>query len=886
MDATASSSIPKAFSPTTGLPGLDAVLHGVQRGDNIVWQIESLDEYQSLVTRYAAAASAQQRRLVYFRFAEHWPLLAESTGVEIHYPRPTDGFDAFVDQVHSVIEAAGRETMYVFDCISDLAEAWQSDRMMGNFFCLTCPRLFDLDTVTYFGVLRNTHAPSALQMITETTQFMLDVFRCHDRLYLRPIKVQHRSAAAMNLIHAWEAMESSEKGGGETNAESGDHFRPVTDSGTVSEILARSGWPGLDDSPVLSHWRRHFATARAVAGLRRAGKPDLAAEAFWLDCLAKLLFPSDAAMSPLIRHYLQLDDLLAVRDRMIGIGSIGGKALGMLLARAILRGDAPALHAQLEAHDSFYVGTEVFDTFLVRNGLWWIRRQQRNPATFLQDLDSANARIMRGDFTEATRLQFEGMLDYFGEWPFIVRSSSRLEDQFGNGFAGQYESVFCANSGPREQRMADLIDAVRRVYASTLAEQALRYRQRRGLLDAHEQMALLIMRVSGTAGHRYFHPHAAGVGLSFNPYRWNPRIDMQAGVVRLVAGLGTRAVDRTDDDYTRLIALNEPELRPETNFGAIARHAQRRVDAIDLEENRVVTRAFTELLDGGAEFPLDLLTTCEQPGRPPFLTFDGLLKQTAFVSDMRTLLACLHAAYRHPVEIEFSLNVQPGGSYRINLLQSRPMQVHSNEGLVRAEPPPFVPRVIAAQGAVIGPSRVVRPDRIVYVTPALYGKLGQDDRLTVARIIGKINRVSEGRTLMVLGPGRWGSRDVWLGIPVAFSDINNVKVLGEIVAMHENLVPDVSLGTHFINELIEADMLFFALFPNQEGNRIDEKAIRRQPNRLMKLLPELKKMPGQWSEIIRVVDVKSQSMVLYADAEQQRVNVTVEAPPSTKRSKA
>lgn len=849
-------------------------MHGVQRGDNIVWQIESLDEYQSLVTRYAAAAFVQQRRLIYFRFAEHWPLLAEKAGVEIYHPRPADGFDAFVDQVHSVIEAAGRETMYVFDCLSDLAEAWQSDRMMGNFFCLTCPRLFDLDTVTYFGILRNTHALSALQMITETTQFMLDVFRCHDRLYIRPIKVQHRSATAMNLIHAWDEGKSDAPG---------DHFWPVTDSGTVSEILAGSGWQGLDDSPVLSHWRRHFADARAVAALRRAGTPDLAAEVFWLDCLAKLLFPSDAAMSPLIRRYLQLDDLLAVRDRMIGIGSIGGKALGMLLARAILRRDAPALHAQLEAHDSFYVGTEVFDTFLVRNGLWWIRRQQRDPATFLQGLDTANARILHGDLTVSTRLQFEGMLDYFGEWPFIVRSSSRLEDQFGNGFAGQYESVFCANRGPREQRLADLIDAVRRVYASTLAEGALRYRQRRGLLDAHEQMALLIMRVSGNAGHRYFHPHAAGVGLSFNPYRWNPRIDMQAGVVRLVAGLGTRAVDRTDDDYTRLIALNEPELRPETNFGAIARHAQRRVDAIDLEENRVVTGAFTELVAGGAKFPLDLLTTCEQPGGPPFLTFDGLLKKTPFVNDMRILLAALHAAYRHPVEIEFSLNVQPGGTYRINLLQSRPMQVHSSEGAVRADPPPFVPKIIAAQGAVIGPSRVIRPDRIVYVTPSLYGKLGQADRLTVARIIGKINRASEGRILMVLGPGRWGSQDLWLGIPVAFSDINNVKVLGEIVAMHENLVPDVSLGTHFINELIEADMLYFALFPNQAGNRIDEKAIRRQPNRLVKLLPELRQVPGQWSELIRVVDVKAQSMILYADAEQQRVNVTVEAPPSARR---
>ena len=855
-----------SFFPTTGLSGLDSVLRGVQRGDNIVWQIESLDGYYSLVTRYAAAAIQQQRRLIYFRFAEHWPLLAESDGIEIHHPRPADGFDAFVDQVHSVIEEAGPETMYVFDCLSDLAEAWQSDRMMGNFFRLTCPRLFDLNTVTYFGILRNTHAASALQMITDTTQFMLDVFRCRDCAYIRPVKVQHRSVAAMNLIHAWE---------------DGDRFPPVTDSGTVSEILANSGWRGLDDDPVISHWRRHFAAARAVVELRRSGKADDEAEAFWFDSLGKLLFPTDPAMSPLIRQYLELDDLLAVRERMIGIGSIGGKALGMLLARAVLRRDAAALHAQLEAHDSFYVGTEVYDTFLVRNGLWWIRRQQRDPATFLHQLDEAQARMAGGAFSASTLGQLEGMLDYFGEWPFIVRSSSRLEDQFGNAFAGQYESVFCANRGPREKRLADLLDAVRRVYASTLSERALRYRERRGLLHAHEQMALLIMRVSGTAGHRYFHPHAAGVGLSFNPYRWNPRIDMHAGVVRLVAGLGTRAVDRADDDYTRLIALNEPELRPETNFGAIARRAQRRMDAIDLEGNQVITGPFAELVQDEADFPADLFTTRERADRPAFLTFDGLLKKTAFVNDMRTLLGGLHSAYRHPVEIEFSLNVQPGGGYRINLLQCRPMQVRSADGMVRAEAPAYVPRLVAAQGAVIGPSRVIRPDRIVYVSPALYGKLGQADRLAVTRIISQINRASAGRTLLILGPGRWGTRDLWLGIPVAFADINNVTALCEIVAMHDGLVPDVSLGTHFINELIEADMLYFALFPNKEGNSINETAIRRQPNRLAKLVPDARK----WADVIRVVEIKSGSMILYADAEQQRVIVTVERPPTVRLGK-
>lgn len=841
----------RQFTPTTGLPELDTVLCGVQHGDNIVWQIESLEDYLALVRPYAKAARESGRRLIYFRFADHPPLLADA---EIHFPDAEAGFDVFVDQVHSVIEAAGKETFYVFDCLSHLADAWQSDRKMGNFFRLTCPRLLDLDTVTYFGVYRNRHAKPAMGVITNTTQFMIDVFRCRERLYLRPIKVQHRSAAAMNLIHAWEAE---------------GRFRPVRDSGTVAEILANSQWPGLEDNQISSHWQKQFAAAKPVAAARRAGFPD-PAEWEWFARLSRMLFSDDPAMSQLIDEYLTLDDLLVVRSRMIGTGTIGGKALGMLLARAVLRRDAPQIDARLEAHDSFYIGTDVFDTFLIHNELWWIRRRQRDPAIFLDEIEEARKRMLAGVFSPTTLRQFEGMLDYFGEWPFIVRSSSRLEDRYGNAFAGQYDSVFCANRGPWERRLNDLLDAVRQVYASTMSEQALRYRERRGLLGENEQMAVLIMRVSGTAGGRYFHPHAAGVGLSVNPYRWNPRIDMNAGVIRLVAGLGTRAVDRNDDDYTRLVALNAPELRPETSFGDIARHAQRRMDAIDLQENRLVSGPFAEMVRDHPDFPVDLFTTREDPGKPAFLTFDRLLGETPFVVDLRAILAKLHAAYRYPVEIEFALNVLADGGYRINLLQCRPLQVRSLEGKVSIAPPADAPHLFDAQGAVIGPSRIIRPDRLIYIVQSRYAELRQDDRMAIARLVGAINRASGDRTLVVLGPGRWGTRDPWMGVPVSFSEINRVSALCEIVAMNDNLIPDVSLGTHFLNELIEADMLYFALFPARPGNRIDEPRILACPNRLETLIPGVQK----YGDVVRVVDFDSATATLYADAEKQRVIMT------------
>ena len=185
-------------------------------------------------------------------------------------------------------------------------------------------------------------------------------------------------------------------------------------------------------------------------------------------------------------------------------------------------------------------------------------------------------------------------------------------------------------------------------------------------------------------------------------------------------------------------------------------------------------------------------------------------------------------------------------------------------------PPEDAPRLLVARGAVIGPGRVISPARLVYVRPAAYAGLRQADRHAVARLVGRINHASPGRSLLLLGPGRWGSRDASLGIPVVFAEINHVAALGEIVAMHAQLIPDVSLGTHFLNELIEADVLYFALFPRLEGNVIDEAAILLLPNRLAELLPDA----GQWRETVHVADFAPGTLRLHADAEGQRVVVT------------
>ena len=852
---------------TTGLPGLDRALKGVLPGDNIVWQVDTIEDYMAVVAPYCQAAVRTGRKIVYFRFASHPPLVDADDRIEMHALDPADGFETFIAQIHAVIENAGRGALYVFDCLSELAADWYSDAMLGNFFMLTCPYLYDLETVAYFGIFRNFHSSKAIRPIIETTQLFLELYRHRGAIYIHPIKVQFRYSSTMNMLHVWDK----------------DEFRPVTSSVLISSILTSVNWSDLHSDIRPGFWKRSFNEAEQTLDAVRAGACPAEKEHEIFRRLSRMAISRDPGVLRLVSRYFTLEDILAIGKRMVGSGLIGGKTVGMLVARNILKGHSSRFAELLEDHDSFYVGSDVFYTYLVRNGVWWLRQKQRNPQTFLEGAVQARQRILMGQFPDHILERFEQILDYFGQSPIIVRSSSLLEDQFGNSFAGKYESVFCPNQGPRERRLDDFLSAVRTIYASTMSERALRYREQRDLLNQDEQMALLIMRVSGAVHGRFYYPQAAGVGFSFNPYVWNQSIDPKAGVLRLVFGLGTRAVDRSDDDYTRLVALNAPQKRPESNFEQIRQYAQRRVDYLDLQANRPMSGHFLDVIQESHDVPLEMFASEDRAlhaesgnaGRALVLTFDRLLSATDFVSDMREMLRVLQEAYDYPVDVEFTLNFVDDGSYRIHLVQCRHLPVQGMES------PQLAPlnvskadTIIQASGAVIGHSRRIRIGRFVYVVPDVYGRLPLQDRYEVARLIGKINHAPgpAAGDIMLLGPGRWGTSDPFLGIPAVFAAINRISVLCEIVAMHENLVPDVSLGTHFLNELVETDMLYLALLPHGGDNYLRTEWFETSPNRLLQLVPAAEK----WADAVKVIETadvcdNNAGIILFADALSQKV---------------
>jgi len=326
---------------STGLKNLDKILKGILPGDNVVWQIDRIEDYQALVTPYVTEAIATGRPVVYFHFSQSEPLIPPSPDITTCTLSPRDGFEPFVAAIHETIRDAGRGAYYVFDCISELANAWYSDVMLGNFFKLTCPYLFDLETLAYFAIFRNHHSAYAIDPIMETTQLFLDVYS-HQAIYIRPIKVQHRYSATMNMLHRWQQ----------------DTFTPVSDSTVIAEILTSAKWSGLHADRHPGFWERAFLEAQETKHQVQAGLRAADAEQTCFEGLLPMVITRDTAMAALARRYLTLDDVLDVRRRMIGSGLIGGKSVGMLLARAILKQRAPEIHGQLEAHDSFFIGSD------------------------------------------------------------------------------------------------------------------------------------------------------------------------------------------------------------------------------------------------------------------------------------------------------------------------------------------------------------------------------------------------------------------------------------------------------------------------------------------------------------------------------------------------
>ncbi len=854
----------KNFAISTGLPGLDKILDHLRWGDNVVWQVDNIDNYKYFVEPFVHRVRSDKGRLVYMRFGQHPPIIPPYPDIKVYELDPEQGFESFSAQVHMIATNEGKEVFYVFDCLSDLQSSWATDLMIGNFFKVTCPYLFELDTIAYFTILRNFNSFQTIARIRETTQLLLDVYCQQEQFYVQPIKVWNRYSPTMFMPHIGI----------------NDQYVPITSSSETTRIFSyfQHFEPG-DTERKLDYWDKVFIKAQKLAenktGMDIADSDE---ETPMLEQLCRMLIGRDDRILALARRYFTLEDLIRIGRRLIGSGYIGGKAVGMLLARKILESDDQRLWSQwLEPHDSIYVGSDVFYTYLVENDCWNLRLQQKNENHYFSAAAQLKDRILKGKFPMGISERFYEILEYFGQSPIIVRSSSLLEDGFGNAFAGKYESIFCVNRGSPQERYDFFETAVKRIYASTMNEDALTYRLQRGLDKRDEQMALLVQRVSGSYYHRYFFPALAGVAMSYNPYAWREDLNRQAGMMRLVLGLGTRAVDRVEDDYPRLVALDKPALRPESNLADIRRYSQRKVDLLDAGQNEWRTEDLDTIHPylSSAPFwqliamPDDERKTKMDNGPAWILSFDNLLAQTDFPDIMARMLKTLEAAYEYPVDTEFAANFAANGHIQINLLQCRPLQTYLDEDTELAIDNMAGKEVLfSARDSFMGGSILQPVGSIVYVAVEVYKELNQSDKYQVARLIGKLNRwyKNHPQPLMLIGPGRWGSSIPSLGIPISFAEICNASVLVETADEQAGYMPELSYGTHFFQDLVETRILYAALMVGRPEVTFNQKWLEAAPNRFADIMPDYTK----WQSVIKVIDLPALNRTLWVGSDMKK----------------
>ena len=846
----------------SGIPALDQVLDNIRMGDNVVWRVSDLDEFRRFADPFVEQAKKDGRNIIYFRFASHPELVPECPEVKRICVPLSHRFETFTVEIHKAIEQEGRDAFYVFDCLSELQTAWATDLMMGNFFRVTCPFLFILDTVAFFPIIRGRHSFNAITKIMNTTQLFLDVYSDAGRetVYIRPQKVWNRSSETMFLPHLYKPADGT--------------IRPIQDGVQTSRFyqVMNSCQRTLEEQYVDS-WDRFFTQAKVLHENRIPVEEQCGR-------MCNIMMTRDERLRVLVKKHFKPEDYFRVRDHMVGTGMVGGKTCGMLLARAIIRNLAPDIDSVLEPHDSFYVGSDVFYTYIVDNDFWDIRVRQRTEEGYFPLAGELAERLRTGHFSREIQEQFTHILEYYGQDPYIVRSSSILEDGFDNAFAGKYESVFCANRGTPEERLEEFENAVRTVYASSASLSALDYRKRRGLDKRDEQMALLVMRVSGSAYGSYYMPCAAGVGYSFSPYKFLNDIDSSAGMLRLVAGLGTSAVDRTEGSYPRLVSLDKPEV---TNFTTVAekhQFSQRKAEVVDLKTrslNRVPLDDLEPVLPAYVknqvlEHDTEAEASLHERGvwrNICFISCLGLVRNREMMEKMQRMMQLIQKEYGEPVDIEFTINVSESREYMINLLQCRPLQVFKDGGGVAVpENVPAEDILLETRHASMGLSRQVKLDRIVYVDPVKYYQLPYNEKTAIAALIGRINWKyrDTGMHLMLLVPGRIGTSSPELGVPTAFSDISGFDAVCEIAESRAGYNPELSYGSHIFQDLVEAQILYTAVFPGERTIHFRPELLRQVPNRIGEISGGEEKQ-----DVVCLADVSALDCRLYHDLTNEHI---------------
>ncbi len=587
--------------------------------------------------------------------------------------------------------------------------------------------------------------------------------------------------------------------------------------------------------------------------------------------LLRRIFSDQLSFINMAKEHIGISSYYKLFSKLIypknSFGRLGGKSSGLLLARQILLNSPHKdILKNLKTPKTWYITSDSLWSFIQYNNLESVMDQK------YKELDE-----IKGEYQHIIQIfknaQFQPeiinslniALDNIGSNPIIVRSSSLLEDRLGTSFSGKYKSLFLANRGSKRERLEALTDAIAEVYASTFSPDAIEYRRERNLLDFNEEMGVMIQQVVGTNIGEYFFPIFAGVAFSKNEFRWSPRIKSDEGLLRLVPGLGTRAVDRVAEDYPTLIAPKQPDLRTNINTDDLIKYSTKMVDVINLNTNTFETIELKDILKKyGDNIPLiERVVSINQDGMlrdftsklqtnfskdEYVVTFNGLIKNTKFIEQITVILKTIEDALKIPVDLEFAHD-----GTNLYLLQCRPQACSSEFSPVPI--PQDIPksRTIFSATDYITNGSISDLRYLVFVDPQAYYDVESLSILKdVGSVISLLNSLLPKKSFILIGPGRWGSRgDIKLGVNVTYSDINNTAALIEVAQKKGNYTPELSFGTHFFQDLVESSIRYIPIYPEKEETFFNFAFFSRYKNRLVKLLPDFDYL----ADIVKVIDV-------------------------------
>ncbi len=658
-------------------------------------------------------------------------------------------------------------------------------------------------------------------------------------------------------------------------------------SGFLSDVLENSGSSLTEITLALERYHHIDTNLTELSPLRK--------KSFTVALIRRVLTDQYDFIN-IAKNYLDLNNFNELINKIIfplgSYGRLGGKSSGLFLAKNILKKESKhnELLTNIKTPKTWYITSDALLNFISYNNLDEVMEQKYKEIGQVRQEYPYVINVFKNSMHSPEIVRGLMMaLEDLGEVPLVVRSSSLLEDRVGAVFAGKYKSLFIANQGSKEKRLAELSDAIAEVYASIFSPDPIEYRSNNDLLDFHEEMGILIQEVVGVKVAHYFFPAFAGVAFSRNEFRWSARIKAEDGLVRLVPGLGTRAVDRLSNDYPVLLSPGQPNLRVNVSIEEIIRYSPKYIDVINLQEETFETIEINTLLKRyGKEYPMFsrvvsiIKQDYIQPARPLgtdfrndnfIVNFEGLVKRTSFLKQITEILSVLEDSYGHPVDIEFA---HDGKDFYLLQCRSQSYDKLSQPATIPMGVDPE--KILFSANKFISNGTVSGITHLVYVDPQAYANLKEHQQLLqVGKAIGALNQLLPKRQFILMGPGRWGSRgDIKLGVSTTYSDINNTSMLIEIARKKNEYVPDVSFGTHFFQDLVEANIKYLPLYPDERGNLFNEDFLTTTPNIFSQLLPDF----AHLEEVIKVIDIASvyeeHGLKVYMNTDQEKAVAVIE----------